>query len=428
MGWNRRYALKSYVRSALWIIPLGAYLTAMIALRLLSRLDEALGWAWYWKLELGAAQSALVTIIGATLSFVVFTFSSLLVAIQVASAQLTPRIIATTLLRDNAIRAVVTLLFLTFAFNFGVLARTQTDIPYLLLTIAVVLGCSSIAAFIFLIDYAARLLRPVTIVWLIGEKGLAVIEEVYPIPTSDPPASTPARTVLGPPARTIGHRGKTGIILAVNLGALVEEAERTNGVIEFAHRVGDFAAVGEPLFFLYGGAASADEQRLRETVAVGRERTIEQDATFAFRIIVDIAIKALSKAINDPTTAVLAIDQLHRMLRVVGHRHLHGDVLADGSGKVRVVFRTPNWEDFVQLACREIRVCGVENFQVARRLRAMLLDLLNALPEARRAALREELELLDWSLEQLKFEPRDLALARTPDLQGLGGSLRASPM
>ena len=164
---------------------------------------------------------------------------------------------------------------------------------------------------------------------------------------------------------------------------------------------------------------------MRDIVALGRERTIEQDATFAFRIIVDIAIKALSKAINDPTTAVLSIDQLHRMLRVVGRRHLHDDVLCNASGEVRVVFRTPNWDDFVQLACKEIRIYGAENFQVARRLRAMLMDLLKALPESRRPALREELELLDWSLEQLQFEPRDLAVARTPDLQGLGGSLRA---
>ena len=76
MGWDRRYALRSYVRSALWIIPVGAYFTAIIAIRVLSRLDDFLGWTLYWKLELGAAQSALVTIIGATLSFVVFTFSS----------------------------------------------------------------------------------------------------------------------------------------------------------------------------------------------------------------------------------------------------------------------------------------------------------------------------------------------------------------
>ena len=102
---------------------------------------------------------------------------------------------------------------------------------------------------------------------------------------------------------------------------------------------------------------------MRETVALGRERTIDQDATFAFRIIVDIAIKALSKAINDPTTAVLSIDQLHRMLRVVGRRRLHDDVLCNASGQVRVVFRTPNWDDFVQLACREIRIYGAENFR-----------------------------------------------------------------
>ena len=297
------------------------------------------------------------------------------------------------------------LLFLTFAFNFGVLARTQTFVPYLLLTIAVVLGCSSIAAFIFLIDYAARLLRPVAIVWLIGEKGLAVIEDVYPAMIGDPYVPRPARTVLGPPDRIIEHRGKSGIVLATNLHSLVAEAERTNGVIEFAHRIGDFAAAGQPLFFLYGGASSADEQRLREAVALGRERTIEQDATFAFRIIVDIAIKALSKAINDPTTAVLSIDQLHRMLRVVGRRHLHDDAVRDASGQVRLVFRTPNWEDFVQLACREMRLYGAENFQVARRLRAMLEDLLKVLPESRRPALQEELELLDWSLAQLKIEP-----------------------
>jgi uncharacterized membrane protein len=113
------------------------------------------------------------------------------------------------------------------------------------------------------------------------------------------------------------------------------------------------------------------------------------------------------------------------MLRVVGRRHLHDDFVRNASGQVRVVFRTPNWDDFVQLACKEIRIYGAENFQVARRLRAMLMDLLKALPESRRPALQEELELLDWSLKQLRLEPRDLAVARTPDLQGLGGSLRA---
>jgi uncharacterized membrane protein len=184
------------------------------------------------------------------------------------------------------------------------------------------------------------------------------------------------------------------------------------------------AAVGEPLFLLHGGAQGADDRLLRSAVAFGPERTIEQDATFVFRVIVDIALKALSQAINDPTTAVLAIDQLHRLLRAVGRRRLHDDVIKDQAGKVRVVFRTPDWEDFVKLACREIRLCGADNYQVARRLRAMLQNLLATLSEARHPDLLAELDLLDRTLQRLSMLPEDLALAMEADLQGLGAPLR----
>ena len=220
------------------------------------------------------------------------------------------------------------------------------------------------------------------------------------------------------------HKGMSAIILAVDLETLRLEAERTNGIVEFTRQVGDFLAVGEPLFLLYGGAVAADDRALRSAVATGPERTIEQDATFAFRVIVDIAIKALSKAINDPTTAVVAIDQLHRLLRVVGRRHLHDDVIMDSLGKPRVIFRTPGWDDFVQLSCREIRLYGAENYQVARRLRAMLDNLVISLFEARHAALLKELELLNSALERLDLLPDDLALAQMSDLQGLGAPIR----
>ena len=157
---------------------------------------------------------------------------------------------------------------------------------------------------------------------------------------------------------------------------------------------------------------------------MGAERTIEHDPTFAYRVIVDIAIKALSSAINDPTTAVLAIDQIKRLLRAVGRRHLHDDVIHDAAGNLRVVYPTPGWDDFVQLSCREIRVYGAANFQVARRLRSMFENLQTALPEARWPALRKELDLLDEALVRLNLQPDDLALARFPDRQGLGSSRR----
>ena len=160
-------------------------------------------------------------------------------------------------------------------------------------------------------------------------------------------------------------------------------------------------------------------------IAMGRRAHHRAGSTFAFRVIVDIAIKALSSAINDPTTAVLAIDQLHRLLRAVGRRRLHDDVIRDAAGNLRVVYRTPGWDDFVQLSCREIRLYGAANFQVARRLRAMLENLQPALPEARWPALRKELDLLDEALVRLNLQPDDLALARFPDRQGLGASRRS---
>jgi uncharacterized membrane protein len=137
-------------------------------------------------------------------------------------------------------------------------------------------------------------------------------------------------------------------------------------------------------------------------------------------------LKALSPAINDPTTAVLALDQVHRLLRMVGQRKLRGEVIVDESGRARVIFRTPNWEHYVQVACNEIRACGAGSFQVARRMRAMLENLRTTLPEHRHAALDTELGLLDWAIQTHFSRPEELELALTPDSQGLGGSMRTS--
>src|SRR4051794_20489492 len=161
-------------------------------------------------------------------------------------------------------------------------------------------GCMwSLAAFLFLIDYTARLLRPISIVWRIGEEGIRVVESVYP-DTIHVPKVRHERAVPTAVGRIIEHRGTSGIVLAANLGALSGLAQRANGIIEFVPRVGDFVAVGDPLFRLCGDAARIDDGRLRAQVAFGPERTLEQDSTFALRVIVDIGIKALSAS---PTPA-----------------------------------------------------------------------------------------------------------------------------
>jgi uncharacterized membrane protein len=427
MTWNRRYQVKSYLRSALWIIPLFALLLEQVVGELAQTLDTRLTWKGI-TLGVTGAQELLHAITTLTLSFIVFTFGSLLVAIQVASGQYTPRIIATTLLRDNVIRYTVGLFVFTFLFGIRDLGGTETTVHEIVAFVAGLLGLICIIAFLFLIDYAARMLRPVSLVQRVGQNGLAVMASVYPEQSAEAQCIARPQQSSGPVGRTILHRGKSAFVVAANVQALVAEAEKAKGVIEFAPQIGDFVGSAEPLFLLHDGADAIDERKLRASVVLGDERTMEQDPLFAFRILVDIAIKALSKAINDPTTAVLAIDQLHRLLRSAGRRNLRTDQILDRAGKLRVIFRTPKWEDFVHLAFSEIRFYGAENMQIARRLRAMIVNLTDTLPEQRHSALRKELELLDRTIEKLYVLPEDLKLARIPDLQGLGGSSRSAEL
>jgi len=421
MTWSNWYRFNSYIRSALWIVPLISIVLEQIMTRVAHALDHWLS-LHFLGLHVAGAQAMLQTIITLTLSFIVFTFGSLLIAIQVASGQYTPRVIATTFLRDNTVRYIVGVFVFTLLFALRDLDRMDATVHEFVTFLAALFGLISIVAFLYLIDYAARMLRPVSIVARVGEQGLAVIESVYPHVVTGPDNPSGLREKLSVPERSVLHQGKSAIVIAVNLHALVAEAGKLNGVIEFVPHVGDFVAMDEPLFHLYGGASASDDRKLRGLVAFGPERTIEQDPMFAFRILIDIALKALSKAINDPTTAVLALDQIHRLLRKVGTRRLRIEEILDRAGQLRVMFRTPNWEDFVHLAFCEIRHFGAEQMQIARRLRAMIENLVRALPEHRNAALRQELDLLDRMLEKLYILPQDLALARIPDPQGLGGS------
>jgi uncharacterized membrane protein len=420
--WHRLYRATSYAKSALWVIPFVAIVLVLAITPPLRALDGWLGWR-IAGLGMSGAQGLYQTVITLTLSFMVFTFGSLLVAIQIAGGQLTPRIIATTLLRDNVVRYSVGLFVFTLVFAVSALNRLEERVQELIALLTAILGISSIAMFLFLIDYAARLLRPVTILGRVGDEGLKVIEFVYPkMASEDVDPDVPIDARLGEPVRYVRHRGSPEVVLAIDLETLIFEATRVRGVIEFIPQVGDFIAFDEPLFALYAGAAKVDDRKLVASVAFGSERTLEQDPIFAFRMLVDIGLKALSPAINDPTTGVLAIDQVHRLLREVGKRELHGEGIADRDGNLRVIFCTPNWEDFIRISCNEIRNCGAGNVQIARRLRAMLDDLHASLPLHRRPSLDAERVCLDHMLDTLYSIPEDRALARMPDMQGLGGS------
>ena len=138
-------SLLRYVRSALWVVPLIAMLLELALMPVLRELDTRFSWTLL-GLGLSGARSMLETFVSMALSFMVFTFGSLLVAIQVASGQLTPRVIATTLLRDNVVRYTVGLFAFTLIFAINALNRLEPVPHQLVLLLAVVLGLSSIAA------------------------------------------------------------------------------------------------------------------------------------------------------------------------------------------------------------------------------------------------------------------------------------------
>jgi uncharacterized membrane protein len=426
LTWNRVYRATSYVRSALWIVPFFAIVLVLLVAPPLRWLDSWLGWRLS-GLGVAGATALYQTVISLTLSFLVFTFGSLLVAVQIAGGQLTPRIIATTLLRDNVVRYSVGLFVFSLIFAVMALDRLEGRVHEIVALVTAALGIGSMATFLFLIDYAARLLRPVSILARVGDEGLAVIRSVYPHLVGQGAEDDPTPPALPAGAgRVVPHQGRSEIVLALDVARLVREAKWTAGVIEFVPRVGDFVADEDPLFVLYGGAGTLDDHTLRTSVAFGSERTMEQDPMFAFRILVDIGLKALSPAINDPTTAVLALDQLQRLLRAVGRRHLRGAVVRDPAGAPRLILRTPDWEDYVNVACHEIRMCGAGNVQVARRLRAMLDTLVASLPPHRQPALDEERSRLRATIATHYAIPSDLALAGEADSQGLGGGTRPS--
>jgi uncharacterized membrane protein len=178
-----------------------------------------------------------------------------------------------------------------------------------------------------------------------------------------------------------------------------------------------------PLLDVWGSSSPPDAVRsLEGMVALGKERTIEQDPAFALRVMVDIANRALSAAVNDPTTAVQVLDYLEDLLLVIGRGDVSGrGVFSDAEGTSRVVLPTRRWEDYLTLAVTEIRRSGENSVQVVRRLRVLLVRLREQVLPEHREAVGEELARLDATVRTQFGLGVDFDLAMASDPQGLGG-------
>jgi len=177
---------------------------------------------------------------------------------------------------------------------------------------------------------------------------------------------------------------------------------------------------------VHGGRGPVAEPALLRAIGRAKERTFEQDPQYPFRLLVDIAIRALSPAVNDPTTAVQAIDQIEDLLRRLGHSVLDAGYVADERGTVRVVFPTPTWDDYLRLAFDEIRLCAADSLQVYRRLRSALAGLLESVGvDERRVSVLHYLGRLEQGVAHSHLDAEDRQTASGADRQGPGLSRQA---
>jgi len=392
----------------------------MMAAPLVRMLDEQTQWT---LIGYGAdgARAVVGALSASILSLLVFSFSIMLLAVQVAGGQLSPRIVER-ILEARAVKVALSAFVFSFVYSLAVLGRVDNRVPQLAILVAVLTSCFSIALFLYLIQGASKSFRPVVMLTQVAADTRAVIVSLYPdsFPAREQARPAP-EAVPKPAARSVVHSGPPGAVLAIDTAGLVQIAARASCVIEFIPQVGDFLAIGNEIFRIHGGdPGSIDDSALRNCVALGPERKLDQDPAFGFRIVVDIAIKALSPAINDPTTGALSIDQLDHLLHLLGGRQLGSGVARDSAGEARLLYRTPDWEDFVTLAVTEIRLCGASSPQITRRLEEMFEHLLKVVPAERLAALHTEKALLARTIERTYPDAGDRALARVADVQGFG--------
>ena len=187
--------------------------------------------------------------------------------------------------------------------------------------------------------------------------------------------------------RTI-HYGDNPILQQLDLRRLL--AAGGQGVIVLRARIGDTLQHGAPVADLHGAgqhSAAAADAALLGGLVTGQERTFRQDPLFAFRLLADIGLRALSPAVNDPATAVQVLDTIESLLLPLAQRDLDVAEVADDTGTVRVVLALASWNDYLQMALDDLIESSARSPMVLVRARAMLTSLLSAAPRQRKPSI-----------------------------------------
>ena len=423
MTWSVAFRLRRYLRESLWVIPLVGGAVGWFGGLASTDLSGISDLSTRWEYSASTAEAVLAALVAASVGLVGFVVTVSVLIVQMATGTFSARYMRI-FYRDWAFKAVLAVLIGAFTFSYTLMrAVEEDDVPNLGVTMAGAFLGLGVLLFVIFLDRAIHRLRPVAVAALVAAAGRRALREVLEeAARGDAPAVVPAPyTPPGEPARVV-RMVRGGAIQAIDFRGLGRWARENDSLVVLRHPVGDFVSAGAVLIELYGRDPGPDaEERLRSMVALGVERTIEQDPAFAVRIMVDIAIRALSPAVNDPTTAVQVLDHLEDLLRLVGQTDLSDRAAPLEDMETGLVVPVRRWQDYLALSVTEIREYGHSSIQVVRRLRAMLEELADSVLLERREAVVLELERLDDAVAREWGQTVDIDLAGRADRQGIGG-------
>jgi uncharacterized membrane protein len=308
MTWATRFRWRESVRHSLWLVPLlGALAGALLAWGA-DRAGGRLDMPSELTFTPSTASSVLSAILGAMIGLVGFVVTVTVLLVQTSTSQFSARYMRL-VYRDRLLKAVLAVLVGTFAFSFVLLRRVgETQAPDFGLVLVGGLVLLGVVLFLLFFSRLLQRLRPVAVAASVSKLGIAAFVDLLH------PTATPLTAPDLPVADLHQVQGtRTGTIQAVSLDGLVRWAQDHSCTLVFHHGVGDFVHPHGPLLDICGPPPPPPPDAARSLegmVALGQERTIEQDPAFAIRVMVDVANRALSAAINDPTTAVQVLDYL----------------------------------------------------------------------------------------------------------------------
>ena len=417
------------LRQSLWFIPtIGAILAGVLAVLVvgLSSWLDSSGVQLPLVFEAGAdgARAMLQAIAGSVITVAGVVFSITIVALQLTSTQFSPRVLRN-FLRDRPTQVVLAVFIGTFVYSLLVLRTIHTAsgdgsfyVPNLAVTGALVLAFASLGSLIFYIHHISVRIQVGSILAAVTAETFGTIGQIgrdIREPEEDQGAEAERADTtdqqMPPFERPIRVRARSsGYVRLLQLKGLLEVAAEHGLRVRCLAAPGDWVQSGAPLLEVAGVDEVPNElaARLLRQVGLGAQRTMQQDVGFGVQQLVDIAVKALSPGINDPTTAIESLNHVTDVLVAIGNRPDPPNLLLDEAGTARVTVRLPTYDELVHEAFGQVRHYASDAPVVLRHLARSLRTIELALPAARRTALVAEAELVARVAGQMAMqEDRD---------------------